>query len=71
MTAEQLHEWYPTLETDLIQNVIEFYHANQAEVDADIAESRRKWIGIGPTPRVLNLDEMQRRIAEMKRVEGC
>jgi uncharacterized protein (DUF433 family) len=32
LDVEQLHEWFPTLEPELIQKVLDFYHANQTEV---------------------------------------
>ena len=33
MNVDQLHDWFDTLEPELIQKVLDFYHANQAEVD--------------------------------------
>ena len=39
-SLEQLHEWYPTLEPELIQKVLDFYHANRDEVDAYVAKER-------------------------------
>ena len=38
-TAEQLHERYPTLSPELIRQVLAFYHENQGEVDAYVAQA--------------------------------
>ena len=38
-SPEMLHEEYPTLCLELIHRVIRFYLANQAEVDAYVAET--------------------------------
>ena len=38
MTAEQLHEWYPTLERELIEKILDFYHANRNEVETYLTE---------------------------------
>jgi hypothetical protein len=37
-SPEALHVRFPTLSVNLIGNVIAFYHANQAEVDAYVAD---------------------------------
>jgi uncharacterized protein (DUF433 family) len=39
MNVEQLHDQFDTLEPELIQKVLDFYRANQAEVDAYMAET--------------------------------
>ena len=74
MNVEQIHEEYPTLEPDLIQKVIDFYHANQAEVDAYLAETQaeldRQYQQYLASPRRINMDELRRRYEEKKRGGG-
>jgi uncharacterized protein (DUF433 family) len=71
MTAEQLAEWYPTLERDLVQKVIDFYHANQSEVDAYVAEEEAgmERNRAAAAPGRLNMEDLRRRYAEKKRGE--
>ena len=40
MDVEQLHDYYPTLEPDLIRKVLDFYSAHRAEVDRYVARTR-------------------------------
>jgi uncharacterized protein (DUF433 family) len=40
MNVEQIHNWYPSLEPELIQKVLDFYQANQPEVDAYVVAVR-------------------------------
>src|SRR5207245_184177 len=40
MDVARIHEEYPSLEPELIRKVLNFYHANQAEVDAYIARAQ-------------------------------
>jgi uncharacterized protein (DUF433 family) len=61
-SAEMLHDEFPTLPPDLIRQVIGFYLANKAEVDAYMAprtaemEHRR-----ATTPRAIDWEELRRR----------
>jgi uncharacterized protein (DUF433 family) len=67
MTAEQLHEQYPSLEPELIRKVLDFYHANQDEVDAYVAKARAeldRQEASAPRP---DLEELRRRYEEKKR----
>jgi uncharacterized protein (DUF433 family) len=74
MSVEQLHEEYPTLEPELIQKVLDFYHANQAEVDTYVAETRaeldRQYEELAASPRRINREELLRRYEEKKRARG-
>ena len=71
MAVAQIAQWYPSLEQELVQKVIDFYHANQAEVDAYVAEEedamdRQR----AATPNKLDLEEMRRRYAGTRRDVG-
>jgi uncharacterized protein (DUF433 family) len=56
---EQLHEQYPTLPLDLINQVLAFYQENRAEVDAYIArcheEMDRNYANYRPGPGMLKI----------------
>jgi uncharacterized protein (DUF433 family) len=39
---DELHDWYPTLEPELIGKVLDFYQANRAEVDAYVEKTRHE-----------------------------
>jgi uncharacterized protein (DUF433 family) len=64
-SPEQIHDEFPTLESDLLRDVISFYQAHQDEVDAYVAEYRadldRQEAASEPSPTVLRI---RRRIAE-------
>jgi len=69
--AEAMVFYYPTLSLDEIRKVLDFYHANRAEVDEYVrackAESRRQealYSGRGPTR-----EELLRRLEEKKQQE--
>jgi uncharacterized protein (DUF433 family) len=71
MSAEQLHEQYPTLSVELIRQVIAFYHENQAEVDAYVAREQEEIERQrASTPRVYNWEELRRRFEAKKRAEA-
>jgi uncharacterized protein (DUF433 family) len=71
MNVERIHEEYPSLEPALIQKVLDFYHANQAEVDAYIDEVRAELDRqYASTPRRINGEELRRRYEEKKRAGG-
>jgi uncharacterized protein (DUF433 family) len=69
-SVEQLHEQYPTLEPELIRQVIAFYHANKPEVDAYLdreqAEIDRQRAA---APRRIDWAELQRRMEARRRGE--
>jgi hypothetical protein len=54
--------------------VLDFYHANQAELDAYVAETRaeldRQYQEWAASPRRLNLDELRRQYEGKKRAAG-
>ena len=71
LSAEQLHEQYPSLPLELIQHVLAFYRENQAEVDAYVAKVRKELDRIeAATPRIYSLEELQRRYEAKKRAEA-
>jgi len=62
-SPERLHEEYPTLSVELIQKVIGFYLENWAEVDAYVARCEAELARLeATTPRVLNWEEMRRKM---------
>lgn len=64
-TPEQLHEEYPTLSPELIQQVIDFYLQNRSEVDAYVDECERECERQRQNARKgPSLDEMKRRLRE-------
>ncbi len=64
-TPDQIHNEFPTLESDLIRNVIAFREAHPVEVDTYVAVYRadldRQEAASEPSPAVLRI---RRRIAE-------
>jgi uncharacterized protein (DUF433 family) len=62
LTAEMIHEEYPTLPLPLIYKVLAFYLENQAEVDAYVAEVEaeieRRQAEYTPGPGVLRIRQM-------------
>lgn len=69
-TAEMLHERFPTLSLDLIENVLAFARDNQAEVDAYVTRCQEEIDHLrATTPRVLDWDKLRERFEAMKRVE--
>ncbi len=70
MTAEELHEEYPTLSLELIRKVLAFYHENKAEADAYVARYEERLRRQEEERRPLfDLDELRRR-AEAKQRAG-
>ena len=71
LSAEQLHEQYPSLPLDLIHQVLAFYRENQTEVDAYVAHEQEEIDRLrATTPRVYTLEELQRRYDAKKRAEA-
>jgi uncharacterized protein (DUF433 family) len=70
MTVEQIHELYPSLGPALIQKVLDFYRANQAEVDAYVAEVREELERQEAAAPRVNYDELRRRAGQRKRAAG-
>jgi uncharacterized protein (DUF433 family) len=72
--AEMLHELFPTLTLDLIENVLAFARENQVEVDAYVdhrqAECDRQYAEHLAKGRTLDWDELRRRFEAMKQVEA-
>jgi uncharacterized protein (DUF433 family) len=70
MNLAQLHEWYPTLEPELIQKVLDFYHANKDEVDAYVAREREYFARQAAAAPRVDYEAMRRRAEERKRAAG-
>jgi uncharacterized protein (DUF433 family) len=70
LNVERLHETYPTLEPELIQKVLDFYHANQAEVDAYVADVRAELQRQEAAAPRIDWEARRRRAEERKRVGG-
>jgi uncharacterized protein (DUF433 family) len=72
-SPEQLHEDYPTLSLELINNVLAFYKENQPEVDDYVTRYReeldRQYAEYVAAGRGINWDELRRRFEAMKQVE--
>jgi uncharacterized protein (DUF433 family) len=67
MNIERLHEEYPTLEPELIQKVLDFYHANQAEVDAYVAWERAEMDRQAASRPRMDWEALRQRAEERKR----
>ncbi len=66
LSPEQIHEDLPTISTELVEKVLDFARANQAEVDAYVAEYRaeiERQIREN-SPRV-SLEELRRRMEQI------
>ena len=70
MNVDQLHEWFPTLEPELIQKVLDFYHANQAEVDRYVAAEREELARREAAAPPVDYEGMRRRAEERKQSRG-
>ncbi len=70
LSAEQLLEYYPTLSLELINQVLGFYHDNQAEVDAYVADYREELDRQAAAAPRVNLEELRRRYEAKKRAEA-
>src|SRR5262249_8818029 len=67
-TPEETPQEFPTLSPELIARVLEFYRANQAEVDAYVADYQEKIDHLrATTPRAVNPEELRRQLEERKR----
>jgi uncharacterized protein (DUF433 family) len=70
-SPEQLHEQFPTLSPELIGQVLDFYRSNRAEVDAYVARERaeieRQY---AETPRLIDWDELRRKMAKRRAGEA-
>src|SRR5262249_11370174 len=68
LSAEQLHEQFPTLSLELSRKVLAFYEANRAEVDAYVARCDQEIEHLrATTPRAVNWEELRRKFEAMKR----
>ena len=69
-SSEQLHEEYPTLPLELINQVLAFYKENQSEVDAYMArlqvECDRQYAEYVAAGRGINWEELRKRFEAMK-----
>jgi len=72
-SPQQLHEEYPTLSLELINNVLAFYKENQNEVDTYVArfeeECERQYEEHSALRCVLDWDEMRRKFDAMKQAK--
>jgi uncharacterized protein (DUF433 family) len=70
-TPEMLHEELPTLSLELIHKVLAFYHANQAEVDAYVADYRAELERQeAAAPSRIDWEEWRRRFEALRRAEN-
>ncbi len=70
-TAVMLHERFPTLPLDLIENVLAFARENQAEVDAYVDRFQAEIDHLrATTPRVLDWEKLRAKFEAMKRAES-
>jgi uncharacterized protein (DUF433 family) len=68
MSAEQLHEEFPTLSLELINRVLAFYGENRAEVDAYVAEEQAAIDRLrATTPRHIDWDALRRKFDEQQK----
>jgi uncharacterized protein (DUF433 family) len=68
--AEQLHDEYPTLTVEELNNVLEFYRHNRAEVDEYVRGYREDLDRQeANTPRLFDWDEMRKRWEGMQQSE--
>ncbi len=71
LNAEQLHEEYPTVSVELLNQVLDFYGQNREEVSEYVrayrAELDRQQ---ATTPRVLDWEDMRRRWENMRKSES-
>jgi uncharacterized protein (DUF433 family) len=70
MSVERIHEGYPSLEPELIQKVLDFYYANQAEVDAYVAAVQAEMDRQEASLPRMDWDALRRRAEERKRARG-
>ena len=67
-TTEMLHERFPSLPLDLIEKVLAFARANQAEVDAYVTRCQEEIDRQrATTPRVLDWEKLREQFEAMKR----
>jgi uncharacterized protein (DUF433 family) len=70
MNVERIHEEYPSLEPELIQKVLDFYHANQAEVDDYVAETRAELDRQAASRPPVDWEALRLRAEQRKRAGG-
>src|SRR5437899_2102051 len=70
MNVDQIGDTYPTLEPELIQKVLDFYHANQSEVDAYVAAVRAELEQQEAAAPPVDWDALRKRAEERKRAGG-
>ena len=62
-SAELIHDQYPTLDVNLIRDVITFYRENRTEVDAYMDQVRARieefHAGYQPGPGILRIRELR------------
>ena len=72
-TADMLHERFPTLSLDHIENVLAFAREHQAEVDEYVTRYRqeldRQYAEYIAAGRGINWEELRRRFEAMKNAE--
>jgi uncharacterized protein (DUF433 family) len=71
MSAAALHEEYPTLSLDLINQVLDFYLDNREEVDAYVAQVRADLDHMEATmPRRIDWDAIRLKFEAMQRAKA-
>jgi uncharacterized protein (DUF433 family) len=61
-SAAMLHEQFPTLSVELLQDILAFYKSNREEVDAYVSREQAAIDHQRATGKHINLAELQRRL---------
>lgn len=64
-SAEMLHEQFPTLSPTLIEQVLQYYHANRAEVDAYVARCQEEIDRQRAAGKHVDVAALRKRFAEL------
>jgi uncharacterized protein (DUF433 family) len=70
MDVARIHEEYPSLQPELIRKVLDFYHANEVEVDAYVAAVRAELDQQAARAPRVDWDKRRRGAEQRKRAGG-
>jgi uncharacterized protein (DUF433 family) len=69
-SAAMLHETFPTLSAELLEDILRFYEQNREEVDAYVAREQAAIDHLrATTPRKVDWERLRQRLPELKRPE--
>jgi uncharacterized protein (DUF433 family) len=68
LSAEQLHDEFPSLPTELIRQVLAFAEANRAEVDAYVARCREQAEQDRRAGKTIDVEELKQRMIALGRM---